>query len=166
MTKITTTIAKFNAAEAGRAKSGLLGPLTIAIKAILAKAVIDMTSDDRNDLTAVSELPLKAELLEAINARLTEINTPVVAKVRGRKLNPNSLRQTIVKVLAESPVPMTTKQIKEKLAESGVEINWLHSHIAYFKEEGQVVHGADKTYTLNKTMRERVAALGYEMATV
>jgi hypothetical protein len=75
---------------------------------------------------------------------------------RERETNPNSLRQQILATMLEVNAPMTTKEIKAALKEKGVEFNWIHSHIAYFKSHAQVVHNEDGTYVLAKKVATRL----------
>jgi hypothetical protein len=65
---------------------------------------------------------------------------------KGKKPDPNSGRQQILTVLKESAEPLTPKQIKELLTAKGIEVEYVSSHLNYFKSKNQVTHREDKRY--------------------
>jgi hypothetical protein len=73
-----------------------------------------------------------------------------------KALNPNSGRQTILKVLYDDGGNMTPAAISAALKAAGHDIKYLHSHLNYFKTHAQIYHLEDKSYQLSDKMRTRL----------
>lgn len=163
--KFAAQIAKLATLE-GKSRTGLLSVMTGTVKQTLAEP--ELTTEDIDVLNLALTAPIKADLLSEIAARLKplekvktkKVPTPKGEQKRGKPLDPNSGRQKILRIIADSPVPISTKQIAEKLKEQGEDIKYPHSHIAYFKEKGQIVHVVGtKTYKIHPAMAKRLDEL-------
>lgn len=68
-------------------------------------------------------------------------------KKKGKPVDESSGRQQILRVLRESPTPLSPKQITDALMSEGREVKYVSSHLNYFKVHNQVLHTDDKRYT-------------------
>lgn len=144
---------------------------------------LDLELPTAQEVLDILTPPMRAMLDEETNARLTQFEAELAAAPpkpdvieeeqvivpaikpdvvvarrggRGKKPNPNSGRQKILRTIqslqrAEQPLGLTQKEIRTGLTAAGIDIKYVPSHIASFKQYGQLIHDDESgRYRLSK----------------